>query len=88
MWCFKKIIVFKIIAAIGLMLSVDYIMMFAFLLILGFFVGGDLTVGGASFKEYLPPSKSWVYTLISASMCLGGAISGLIALILSQCDNL
>lgn len=88
MWCFKKTIILKMIAAAGLMLSVDYIMMLVFLLVLGFFVSGDLIVGGAAFKEYLPPSKSWVYTLISGAMALGGAISGLIALILSVSGDL
>lgn len=81
-WSFRRTVAVSALSAVGVTASVNYLMLCCFLFVLGFGIGGEITVGGTYANEYLPPSKAWVYTLMCSTWCLGGIISALIALLI------
>lgn len=53
------------------------------MLMVGFGVGGDITLAGTIINEYNSPSKGWLVTLLCAAWPIGSFLTAVTATILS-----
>ena len=81
MYSFKSTVCISTFSSLILTCSIHPAMCGVALVLLGFGMGGELSLGGTVFCEFCPPSKSNYLTLLAFFWGLGGTISALIAFI-------
>mmetsp|Transcript_979 Transcript_979/g.1526 ORF Transcript_979/g.1526 Transcript_979/m.1526 type:complete len:466 (-) Transcript_979:3206-4603(-) len=77
---FRKTVLMTCISCLAVVFSVNYIMMMAFLFLVGMGAGGEIAVGGTVYTEFCPPKKLWSLTFLAACWGIGGTVAALIGL--------
>lgn len=86
MYSFKRTIIIAVLGNLALIFCYNYYMMLPLMLIIGFSIGGEISLGGTIVNEYVPPSKEQALTFLTIFWWFGAQITAIIVLIIYVSD--
>ena len=78
---FKKTVLVAFLGGVLVTASVDIYMLNVMCFLTGIGVGGEISLGGTVFCEFIPPSKTYLLALLCMFWCIGGLMSACLALV-------